>query len=63
MTYQRAAFKALYRLIQEEQLSETEALAIAKSIFYPSVIEVPQVTDTSTPTAEIDRVTVQGFQP
>lgn len=65
MTYQRAAWKALYRLIQEDQLSETEALAIAKSIFYPSVIEVPapQTCEDTPSQPEADRVVVKGFMP
>ena len=64
MTYQRAAWKALYRLISEHQLTESESLAIAKSIFWPSVIEVPQATGNDTQTTpENDRVSVRGFQP
>ena len=61
MTYQRAAWKALYRLISEHQLSETESLAIAKSIFYPSVIEVPQACEDTPFQPEADRVVVKGF--
>lgn len=65
MTYQRAAWKALYRLIAEHQLTESESLAIAKSIFYPSVIEVPapQACETTSFQPEADRVVVQGFMP
>lgn len=65
MTYQRAAWKALYRLISEHQLTESESLAIAKSIFYPSVIEVPapQTCETTSSQPEADRVVVQGFLP
>lgn len=65
MTYQRAAWKALYRLIAEHQLTESESLAIAKSIFYPSVIEVPApqaCEDTPFP-SDVDKVVVQGFMP
>lgn len=63
MTYQRAAWKALYRLIAEHQLTESESLAIAKSIFYPSVIEVPQACEQTPSQPEADRVVVQGFLP
>lgn len=64
MRYQREAFRTLYRLISERQLSEKEALSIAKSIFWPSVIEVPQATDNNTQTSpENDSVSVRGFQP
>lgn len=68
MTYQRAAFKALYRLISEHHVSEKEALAIAQSIFFPSVMEVPvypqqEQCQNQPPPSEPDSVHVRGFQP
>ena len=63
MRYGRTAFRALYRLIQDGSVSESEAFSIARCIFNPEYVQVPVFPPSQADASgEVDRVTVRGFQ-